>query len=287
MISAVPVSAIADPSPPAWVEGVVAAGCALTSVTIKNASTLSDQELQIQTRLKYREILCQLAKTERYPLRFWNYIPGILSPASEQRIRYMVFNAGRYQALAEFWNAPGKFESRMATATGVGHSGTDLVIHCLSADRPGEPLNNPRQVAPYHYSKRFGSSPPCFARAVKMPGNSNLLLVGGTAAIRGEDSVYREDLRRQLKETFANLSALICAANGEKYSDGRNFLPYLHNYRELRIYFPNPEDEQTIVDLVRRTFAKLTRLEIVVADLCRPELLVEIEGVAELLRGGQ
>ena len=37
------------------------------------------------------------------------------------------------------------------------------VIHCLAADRPGAAVNNPRQVAPYHYSQRFGPLPPCFS----------------------------------------------------------------------------------------------------------------------------
>ena len=70
-------------------------------------------------------------------------------------------------------------------------------------------MANPRQIAPYRYSKRFGPLPPCFARATVLPaeaGTARKILVGGTASIRGEESIYLDDIRLQTSETFHNLA---------------------------------------------------------------------------------
>ena len=57
----------------------------------------------------------------------------------------------------------------------------------------------------YRYSRRFGPRPPCFARATVLhlgaAGDAPLVLVGGTASIRGEDSVHVGNVRGQVLET--------------------------------------------------------------------------------------
>src|SRR5439155_23835599 len=104
--------------------------------------------------------------------------------------------------------------------------------------RPGVAVNNPRQVAPYHYSQRFGPLPPCFARATRLAHPPGLLLVGGTASVRGEDSVHADDLGNQMGESLLNLAALIGAATGQ-----RKLAPqHLGPLRELRVYYPNADD---------------------------------------------
>jgi hypothetical protein len=57
---------------------------------------------------------------------------------------------------------------------------------------------------------------------------------------------------------------------------------WLGLYREVRVYYPRPEDAGTIERAARAAFAPTSRIEMVRADLCRAELLVEIEGVARL-----
>jgi hypothetical protein len=42
---------------------------------------------------------------------------------------------------------------------------------------------------------------------------------------------------------------------------------------------------ERVLDLVLPSFAGVSRVELVEAELCRPELLVEIEGVAEIPGG--
>jgi chorismate lyase/3-hydroxybenzoate synthase len=213
----------------------------------------------------------------RHPVRFWNHIPRINAPADNGRDRYMVFNAGRFDAFSTWFDGIHSLPQRVPTASGVGHAGNDLVIHCLACDELGIPVDNPRQVPPCHYSPRYGPLPPCFTRATKI---ANLLLVGGTASVRGEDSIHLGNLAKQTHETFLNLATLVAAAQGKKTD--KNWQEYLLPYRDLRVYLPRLEHADFVTDRIRRAFPRLRRLETLHADLCRPELLVEIEGLAEL-----
>jgi enamine deaminase RidA (YjgF/YER057c/UK114 family) len=165
----------------------------------------------------------------------------------------------------------------VATASGIGYGGDDLVIHCLAAASPGTPVENPRQVPAYLYSRRFGPTPPCFARATvtELEGR-RLLLVAGTASIRGEESVHIGDLEAQTQETLINLRSVIAKASG---GDERSALDLL---REVRVYHPRLADGPALKDLSERAFLNVAEVELLRADLCRSELLVEIEGVALL-----
>jgi chorismate lyase/3-hydroxybenzoate synthase len=197
---------------------------------------------------------------------------------------YMVFNAGRYEALAA-WLGKESFDTRVASASGVGHEGRDLVIHCLASDRPGRAVDNPRQIAPYRYSRRYGRLPPCFARATVIhPSARNpLVLVGGTASIVGEASVHLGDLQRQTEETLANLAVLLRAAAGDAATEVADRAGALAGFRELRVYDPVPERRDELRLLLQGAFPRVRQIEWMRADLCRRELLVEIEGLAELL----
>jgi len=252
---------------PAWVSGF-GEGFSLASVTIPDARSLGRAELHEATSRAYRRIEGELrARGTVHPVRLWNHIPGIHEPMGDGLDRYMVFNAGRYEALSEWFGGRETFDTRVASASGVGHRGRDLVIHCLASDRPGRAVDNPRQVAPYRYSRKYGPLPPCFARGTRIESViGSLVLVGGTASIVGEASVHLDDLARQTEETLINLAV---------------FVP-LDRYRDVRVYYPDPARLDELRGLLKDAFHGAERVEWVRADLCRAELLVEIEGVAEL-----
>ena len=164
------------------------AGFCFASVRIRNARGLGREALYEATAGAYRRIEAELrVRQAPHPVRLWNHIPGIHEPMEEGQDRYMAFNAGRFEALADWFGGPASFDTRSVSASGVGHDGTDLVIHCLAADGPGLAVDNPRQVPPHRYSRRFGPLPPCFARATTIhpPGGAPMVLVGGTASIVG------------------------------------------------------------------------------------------------------
>lgn len=249
---------------PAWVSGL-GEGFSFATVRVPDARSLGRAELHEATSGAYRRIEAELrARGTIHPVRLWNHIPGIHEPMGDGLDRYMVFNAGRYEALSEWFGGKETFDTRVASASGVGHSGRDLVIHCLASDRPGRAVDNPRQVAPYRYSRKYGPLPPCFARATLI---ESLVLVGGTASIVGEASVHLDDLPRQVEETLTNLAVFAS----------------LDRYRDVRVYYPDPARLDELRGLLRDAFPGADGIEWVRADLCRAELLVEIEGIAEPL----
>jgi chorismate lyase/3-hydroxybenzoate synthase len=167
----------------------------------------------------------------------------------------------------------------------VGIDRGPLVIHALGDIAAGTPLENPRQVPAYSYSKRYGPLPPCFARAMlteREPGDYRLL-IGGTASIIGEDSQHMRDPRRQAHETFDNLTQLIASASARVHAPT---LPPvgdpLDTLTDLRVYFVQEDHAALVRDLVLARFRRAESVEFMRADLCRTELLVEIEGQARL-----
>jgi hypothetical protein len=273
--------------PPLRMERRDAPGYALVRITLDNAREMDADQLERQTAGAYAGLFEQFERARgndrKYPVRFWNFVPGIHDEMGDGRDRYMVFNAGRYNAYETRYGGRDRFDQNVATASAVGCGGKDMTIICLACDTPGDPVDNPRQIKPYHYSPRFGPLPPCFARAtlIHPPGGGTMLLTGGTAGIRGEESMHPDDLKRQLEETFENLSILVRVARERIGAEGDEQAE-LHRYDELRVYHPQLEHGGPLRMLIEQAMPGLRRLEMLNMDLCRSELLVEIEGVAKL-----
>src|SRR5665213_4336679 len=261
----------------------------LVTICLADVRDLPADQFHRQTAEIYRRIERELqSRTACHPVRVWNHLPDIHAPSGDGADRYMAFNAGRYQAYSEWLGGAGAFDRTVPTASAVGHDGADLVIHALGSRTPGIAVANPRQIAPHRYSKRFGPKPPCFARATVLPASPQTprrIFVGGTASIRGEESIYVGDLARQTQETFDNLAHLIrAAATGSKACNGlapADAIQWLGKFRNLRIYYVREADRARIEPMASRTFAPGCAIEYVRANLCRAELLVEIEGLAE------
>lgn|GEM_PF-464331 len=305
------------PAPPAWSDAWVGAdaqartatdfalgvaatrrhGADYSGVTarIDHARQRDNLDLQQAVVRAYQMIQTALTRAPggpRTPLRFWNFVPGIVNATGGGLDRYMVFNAGRFAAFADWFRVrnrnpdPGpspafdrsRFNRCIPTATGVGHAGDDLIIHALAARLPGRPVENPRQRAAYRYSGKYGPLPPCFARATLMPStdaSARTLLIGGTASVCGEASVHAGDLVAQTAETFRNLDALIRSAGGT----GVNAM------QSLRVYHTHAADREPVREAVSRHVRQVddaVEVEWVHAPLCRVDLDVEIEGVASL-----
>ena len=254
----------------------------LISVRVPDAVRLDPDAFEWATSHAYNTIRSQVG--EHHPVRFWNHIPAIHAVMDSERDRYMVFNGGRFKAFESWYGSSAAFSRHVATASGVGHCGRDLVIHCLATKQPGTAIENPRQIASYKYSRRYGPLPPCFARATRVQNDrypDGLVLIGGTASIRGEDSIHLESLSLQLDETFENLARLVTAAR-QSEDPQWDFAGALAQYRYLRIYCRRERDVAAILDAVQSAFPSLLGAEVTQAELCRSELLVEIEGVAQL-----
>ena len=209
------------------------------------------------------------------PCGVWNFIPRIGAMLDDGQQRYMAFNVGRYEACRDFLGPA--FESRLPTASAVGTAGDELRIEVLAADHPGSPVENPRQSPAYRYSRRYGPRPPAFTRATRL---GKILFVGGTASIVGEDSSHSGNLDAQLEETLENLTAVVASGNSKPPSRA-----LLGLFTHLRVYYLRYSDLSRIKGVIARNLGNLTDVEYIQAELCRPELLVEVEGLATCSAG--
>lgn len=198
--------------------------------------------------------------------RVWAVVPRIqevvgaaLVPGGRALDRYMLFCRGRHAALS----AEGRDGVRACASTAVGGLGETLCLWFLSARESGQQRENPRQVPAWRYPKDYGPRPPDFARATTAPcGLGDALYVSGTASIAGHQSLHEGDLAAQLEELDQNLRALV--------GDARPL--------GLRAYVLRAEDGPAVrADLERRWPG--ASVLCVRADLCRPELLVEVEAL--------
>jgi chorismate lyase/3-hydroxybenzoate synthase len=255
-------------------------GVSLVRVVIPNIRELDILTLQQSVADAYRAVFDRLG--HGHPVRFWAFVPEIHAEMGPELDRYMAFNAGRFAAFSAWFGGREAFGRTLPTASAVGTSARDFYLYCLAVESPGTPLENPRQIPAYQYSRRFGPMPPCFARATRVDrGAERLLLVGGTASIRGEESMHSGDVGEQCDETLQNLASLVGSAADPGAGAPADPLGPLAAFRELRVYYMRPEDVDLILERIKEHFPSVRRLELVRAELCRRELLVEIEGLVD------
>jgi chorismate lyase/3-hydroxybenzoate synthase len=275
------------PGLPAWVAAFGASRFRQASARFCGALAMDILTFQQQVVEAYRTVLEELAAGHpSHLVRFWAFLPGIHDDLGVGLDRYMAFNGGRYAAFATHFGRSTPFSRSVPTASAVGVQGDEFVLYALAAAEPGMPVENPRQVPAYEYSRRFGPLPPCFARGTLLgDSNDSILIVGGTASIVGEESLHVGHLAQQASETFRNLAGVVASAAGVNVTgdaSAAELEPLLSTFRDLRIYHPRAEDEPAIVALARASFPASCRIELAQASLCRSELLIEIEGLATL-----
>lgn len=210
----------------------------------------------------YRELCGFVAgRAERHLLRIWNYLHAINEGDGDGE-RYRRFCMGRARGLA----ARGIERYPAATAIGQHLAPGVLQVYALCATQPGEALENPRQVSAWRYPREYGPTPPSFARAMKLPDGG--LAISGTAAVVGHASRHDRDLAAQVAETCVNLRALLDAAA----------LADFDATSPLKIYLRHAEDAQAVqAALAQHLDPGVPRL-VLHGDICRRELLVEIDG---------
>jgi len=224
--------------------------------------------IEAASELAYRT-LCGFvaAREERHLLRVWNYLHAINAGEGDDE-RYRRFCMGRARGLAA------NDIRRYPAATAIGHRDTPglLQVYALCAIQPGEALENPRQISAWRYPREYGPTPPSFARAMKLPDGG--LAISGTAAVVGHASRHERDIAAQVAETCLNLEALLDAAGARDFDAAS----------PLKIYVRHREDASAVeVALAERLDPSVPRV-LLIGDICRQELLVEIDGWSSLAR---
>ncbi len=221
-------------------------------------------------------------------IRTWLYLGDIVGPEADTQ-RYKELNRARTDffkkchfggdLLPEGWK-----NLVYPASTGIGADGRGFMASCAAlvterSDVKLVPLENPVQVSAFDYGCHYSPESPKFARAmVVAAGDTATTFVSGTASITNSETQHPDDVVAQTHQTLDNIGALI----GEE-----NFVQHkmpglgatLDDLALVRVYIKRQED------YLRTREVCLQRLDDVptiyaVADVCRPDLLVEIEGIA-------
>ena len=203
-------------------------------------------------------------------IRVWNYFPEINAIKNDME-RYHGFSIGRHEAFVRYQK---KVEDSPA-ACALGSHGGPLVIYFLASRSPGLQIENPRQTSAYKYPKQFGPRSPTFSRAtLAFNGEAQTLFISGTASILGHDTVHHGSVNMQTRETLANIRAVIDQA----FREGFEFAGFEKGLA-LKVYVRHPGDAGIVLDVINAEWGALQELVVLQADICRMDLLLEIEAV--------
>jgi len=224
----------------------------------------------------YRKLIA-FTRARGYPhlLRVWNYFDAITAGEGDDE-RYRQFCLGRGNGLRA--SAHDLDPTALPAATAIGRFDRErrLQVYWLASRTPGTPLENPRQLSAYRYPRRYGPQPPSFARAMLPPAGSAMpLLLSGTAAIVGHESLHAESVATQLDETLANIDCLLAAARARQPS-----LPSQLGPRSpLKVYVRDREEMAAVAALLEARLGPEVPRIVLHAQVCRRELRIEIDGV--------
>ena len=227
-------------------------------------------------------------------IRTWLYLGDIVGSEGETQ-RYKELNRARtdfYQGIRFGANLtpPGWDRTVYPASTGIGTEGNDVVMSGIALvsyrnDVVLLPLENPQQTSAFDYGHQFGPKSPKFARAMAIvTGNLATIFVSGTASITHSETQFIGDVEGQTRQTLDNIAALIGEDNFRQHG-----MPALGATLEdlglARVYIKRQEDYAKTKAVCQERLGDLPTVY-AVADVCRPELLVEIEGIAFSCRRG-
>lgn len=245
-------------------------GCLSLDDSAAEAPEDARTPLQRATETAYQAIFELLdARGYHAILRIWNYFPAI-NRESHAIERYRQFNIGRQDA---FLARGRSIADKAPAACALGAAGGGLQIAFLATRTDVISVENPRQLSAYHYPSQYGPRSPTFSRAglVRL-GGRDMLFISGTASIVGHQTLHQDDVRAQTRECLDNIAAIVAEANRRAPDAG-----FRLNTLAYKVYVRDLED----LDTVRREMAHYIGGPVpaifLQADVCRADLLVEIE----------
>ena len=222
-------------------------------------------------------------------IRTWFYLGGIVDNDGPLQ-RYKELNRARTDFFRDIHFLDGRAPCAPSrrrvypASTGIGTNGRGIVLSAIAlvsdrSDIRAQPLENPRQTSAYDYAASYSPQSPKFSRAMVLScGTYTTIFISGTASITNSQTCHPGDAVKQAEETLDNIAALIAEENLDRHG-----LPglgtSLASLGFARVYIKRPEDYSAVRAVCERRLGMLPTIY-AIADVCRPELLVEIEGVA-------
>ncbi|MFI3292240.1 MAG: hypothetical protein SNI70_01840 [Rikenellaceae bacterium] len=224
--------------------------------------------------------------------RQWNYIPKITAVDANDYQHYQAFNDSR----TEFYRKGDWTKNGYPAATGIGMDCGAVTVDLIAVKPLNSkfriiPIDNDLQLAAHVYTQEVligaegdkieGRSTPKFERAKALGSieDGYICFISGTAAIRGEESMQCDDAATQTVQTMENVEHLISDHTCEKYDI--EISTKVREIHSARAYVKLPKDTEAIKGVVDERWPD-TSVIYLLADVCREELLIEIEVVANM-----
>lgn len=250
--------------------------------------TSNMEELQISGQIEFAfDTTLQILEKEGMALsdivRQWNYIPDILDIRTidtKNQQHYQIFNDIRQK-----YYSTAIFNNGYPAATGIGtkNGNFDLDFFAIKNNPSIQVvgLSNPKQQDAYKYDHTLllGDAPagqskktPMFERAKILKTNEgSMIFISGTASIIGQDTIGIGDIKYQTEITINNMLELIPKMDNLQ----------TNQYTYIRAYIKEEHYFQTVRALCETHFPDVPILYLQ-ADVCRENLLVEMEGAVIL-----
>ena len=226
--------------------------------------------------------------------RTWFYMGSIVAPdnrVANQEQRYKELNRARTDAFGDTAFLKGSLKSQpnfdvYPASTGIGMGGEDVALGSTAlitsrADVFTLPLENPRQTPAFEYARHYSPETPKFARAMAVIyDNQAAVYVSGTASITASETQHIGNPAKQTEETLLNIAALIAPENFAA-SGFTGYGATLQDLAVVRAYVKHAVDYETVRAVCER---QLHGVPVVytIGDVCRDDLLVELEAVAHI-----
>jgi len=251
---------------------------------------LKENTLYDSAKSAFRQLLTTFMELElgfNQIVRQWNYVEqifGIEQIDHQKRQNYQLFNEARGEYYSRYRTAPD-----FPSATGIGVDFNGVTIECMAVAGDAKlkivAINNPQQLNSYKYGQnvlkgeplknRTSNQPPQFERAKLMTnGLFSKVFISGTASIVGQETIGLNDVEEQTRVTIENIELLTSESNLKLHCPELAVIPDKYVY--VRVYVKNEEDIPSVKAICRQHFGEIP-MTIVKADICRAELLVEIE----------
>ncbi|BAY43377.1 3-hydroxybenzoate synthase [Scytonema sp. HK-05] len=207
--------------------------------------------------------------------RICNYVPYIIGETSGLE-NYQSYCKGRSLAFEEFYGSD--LDNKLPSATAVGINDNKLCIYFVAGKQKAVHVENPEQVSASSYPKEYGPKAPSFARGtLTFQGGKRIGYLSGTASVKGHESVGINDITKQIYTTVDNMGLVF-----EVLGFGRGIPDPSKYNRTFKVYIKNEVDTTIVQELTQKLFnAEEKDIVYLHSDICRSELLIEIEGLIE------
>ena len=231
-------------------------------------NNVSYEELQLTIKKNYANFYKAANQNNMDIVKIWHYMPELLKVYSSKKTNYSLLCDARESVYKDYFK-----DLSYPAATVIGIEGNKILMYFLGAScLKYNVIENKRQVSYYDYPQNIFLEKPMFSRAVRFlahRSDNEKIVISGTASIKGYKSMHNENLKKQLNEAVKNYKTFVDIKN--------------NNTNICRVYLSKSQihHAQIVIKELDKIF-KSNNYLLLQGDICREELLVELEGISSV-----